>query len=93
MREEYDFTRAKRAAEVPHLAQLQAEAAGKTRITMRVDTNTLLAFKAQASATGGSYQKLMNAALGDYLKQKALIEAVRETIQEELHHLPLETTG
>jgi hypothetical protein len=29
----------------------------------------------------------------EYLKQKALIDVVRETIQEELHHLPLETTG
>jgi hypothetical protein len=33
----------------------------------------------------------MNAALGDYLKQKALIDAVRETIQEELHRFSQET--
>jgi hypothetical protein len=36
MRKEYDFTRAKRAAEVPYLARLQAESVGKTRITVRV---------------------------------------------------------
>jgi hypothetical protein len=37
MNKEYDFSHAKRAHEVPHLAQLQAEHSGKARITMRVD--------------------------------------------------------
>ena len=34
MRKEYDFSKAKRAKDVPHLAKLQAEAKGKTRITI-----------------------------------------------------------
>jgi predicted DNA binding CopG/RHH family protein len=86
MRKEYDFSRAQRAAEVPHLAQLQTEAAGKTRITMRVDNETISAFKARAMAVGGSYQTLMNAALSDYLKGQTIADVVRETIREELHH-------
>ena len=32
-----DFTDAKPVGEIPHLAKLQAEAGGKSRITMRVD--------------------------------------------------------
>jgi len=56
MRKEYDFSRAKRAGDVPHLAKLQAEAAGKTRITMRVDNSVLAAFKARAEASGGSFR-------------------------------------
>ncbi|MCL1861640.1 MAG: BrnA antitoxin family protein [Proteobacteria bacterium] len=86
MRDEYDFSQAKRATDVPHLAKLQAEMAGKTRITMRVDNETLSAFKAHAQAKGGSYQTLMNAALGDYLKGQTLADVVRETIREELSH-------
>jgi predicted DNA binding CopG/RHH family protein len=85
MREEYDFSHAKRAAEIPHLMKLQAETAGKTRITMRVDNETLLAFKARARAAGGSYQNLMNAALADYLRGQTLVDVVRATIREELH--------
>jgi hypothetical protein len=52
MRKDYDFTGAKRARDVPHLAKLQAEMAGKTRITMRVDNAVLAAFKARAESAG-----------------------------------------
>ena len=72
------------AADVPHLVKLQAEMAGKTRITMRVDNETLSAFKARAKAKGENYQALMNAALTDYLKGQTLAKVVRETIREEL---------
>ncbi len=85
MRKEYDFSNAKRASEVPHLVKLQAESAAKTRITMRVDNAVLLAFKARAEATGGSYQTLMNEALKQFVLGKTLVDAVRETIREELH--------
>ena len=85
MRKEYDFSRAKRAAAVPHLARLQAEAAGKTRITMRVDNAVLAAFKARAEATGGSYQTMMNEALRQYALGLSLVDVVRETIREEMH--------
>ena len=35
MRKEYDFSKARRAKDVPHLARLQAESRGKKRITSR----------------------------------------------------------
>jgi uncharacterized protein (DUF4415 family) len=85
MRKEYDFSRAKRAGDVPHLAKLQAEAAGKSRITIRVDNRTLAAFKARADLLGGSYQTLMNDALAEFIAGATLAEVVRETIRKELH--------
>ena len=43
MRKEYDFTGAKRAKDVPHLAKLEGEAArGKTRITILIDDDVPL---------------------------------------------------
>jgi uncharacterized protein (DUF4415 family) len=84
MRKEYDFSRAKRAKYVPHLAKLQAEMAGKTRITMRVDNTVLAAFKARAESSGGSYQTMMNEALKQYALGLSIADVVRETIREEL---------
>lgn len=85
MRKEYDFSRAKRAVDVPHLVKLQAEAVGKTRITMRVDNGVLAAFKARAETSGGSYQTMMNEALRQYALGLSLVDVVRETIREEMH--------
>lgn len=85
MRKEYDFSRAKRAKDVPHLAKLQSEAAGKTRITMRVDNAVLALFKARAESSGGSYQTMMNEALKQYALGLSLADVVRETIREEMH--------
>jgi uncharacterized protein (DUF4415 family) len=85
MRKEYDFSRAKRAKDVPHLTKLQAEMVGKTRITMRVDNTVLAAFKARAETSGGSYQTMMNEALRQYAMGLSLIDVVRETIREEMH--------
>lgn len=84
MRKEYDFSRAKRAKDVPHLAKLQAEMTGKTRITMRVDNTVLAAFKARAESSGGSYQTMMNEALKQYALGLSMADVVRETIREEL---------
>ncbi len=39
MRKQYDFSKAKRAKNVPHLAKLQAVATGKTRITIMLDND------------------------------------------------------
>ena len=86
MRKEYDFTRAKRAKDVPHLAKLQAEMAGKTRITMRVDNAVLNAFKVRAEASGGSYPTMMNDALKQYAQGLSLADVVRDTIRKELRH-------
>lgn len=85
MRKEYDFSRAKRAGDVPHLAKLQAEVVGKTRITMRVDNAVLAAFKARAESSGGSYQTMMNEALKQYALGLSLVDVVRKTIREEMH--------
>ena len=88
MRDEYDFSNAVRAYEVPHLAKLQAEhaalQAGKSRITIRVDATTLAAFKARAAATGGNYQTLMNEALRQYVEGLTLADVVREAVRESL---------
>ena len=48
MRKQYDFSKAKRAKDVPHLAKLQTEAKGKTRITMMLDNDLLVTFRAKA---------------------------------------------
>jgi uncharacterized protein (DUF4415 family) len=85
MRKEYDFSRAKRAVDVPHLVKLQAEMGGKTRITMRVDNSVLAAFKARAELNGGSYQTMMNEALKQFALGQTLVDVVRETIRVELH--------
>ena len=85
MRKEYDFTGAKRATDVAHLARLQADMAGKTRITMRVDNAVLAVFKARAESGGGNYQTMMNEALKQYALGLSLADVVRETIREEMH--------
>ena len=85
MRKEYDFSHAKRAKDVPHLAKLQAEMTGKSRITMRVDNAVLAAFKARAESSGGSYQTMMNEALKQYALGLSIADVVRETIREEMH--------
>lgn len=70
---------------MPVLAKLQAEIAGKIRITMRVDNVVLNAFKLRAETSGGSYQIMMNEAMSQYAQGLSLADVVRETIREELH--------
>ncbi len=80
-----DFDDALPVAKVPALAALQAShEAGKTRITMRIDRETLAAFKAKAASTGSSYQAMMNEALKQYLTAQSLEDVIRETIRQEL---------
>jgi uncharacterized protein (DUF4415 family) len=79
-----DFVDAWPVSSVPALAKLQAEAGGKTRITMRLDNDVLAVFKARAEMTGGSYQTLINDALKQVATGQTLAEVVRETIREEL---------
>ena len=52
MRKEYDFSKAKKAKDVPHLAKLQAEAKGKTRITIILDNFVIDAFRQLAEQEG-----------------------------------------
>ena len=66
---------------------MQAEQGGKSRITMRVDNDTLAIFKARAEMSGGNYQTLMNEALRQFAQGITLADVVRETIRKELHQI------
>ncbi len=80
MKKEYDFSKAKRGPVVP-------TPAGKTRITIRLDDETLDWFRQQVHASGGgNYQSLINAALRDHIKDKKepLEETLRRVIREEI---------
>ena len=79
---DYDFTDAKLVAETPHLAKLQIEAGGKSRITMRIDNDVLATFKARAEMFGGNYQTLMNDALKQFAQGLKLSDVVSEAIHE-----------
>jgi uncharacterized protein (DUF4415 family) len=82
---ELDFSNAKPVSEIPALTKLQTEHGGKSRITMRVDNDTLAIFKARAEMSGGNYQTLMNEALRQFAQGITLADVVRETIRKELH--------
>ena len=55
MRDEYDFSKARRGAVIP--------SPGKTRITIMLDDDVIEHFRAQAEAEGIGYQTLINALL------------------------------
>jgi len=85
MRKEYDFSKAKRAGEVPHLAKLQAEAKGKTRITIMLDNFVIDAFRQLAEREGIGYQTLINRRLRESLEAGVLDEeTLRRVLREEL---------
>jgi uncharacterized protein (DUF4415 family) len=80
MRNEYDFSKAKRGPVVP-------VPPGKSRITIRLDEDLIQWFKGQVhEAGGGNYQTLINDALREYVKNKRepLEETLRRIIREEL---------
>ena len=77
---EYDFRNARRGAVADALP-------GKTRITIRIDTDVLNWFRRQVhEAGGGNYQTLINEALREYVQQSdgTLEEALRKVIREEM---------
>ena len=81
MKPEYDFSRARRGAVMP-------AAAGKTRITIRLDTDVIDWFKAQVNeAGGGTYQSLINETLKGHIKQQGLERTLRRLIREELRRV------
>ena len=85
MRKEYDFSKAKRAKDVPHLAKLQSEEKGKTRITIMLDNEVISNFRARAKKEGLGYQTLINQALKDNAGSSTLDEeTLRKIIREEL---------
>jgi len=88
MHDEYDFSKAKRAKEVPHLAKLQANNSGKTKITIMLDNDIIDNFRSKATQEGLGYQTLINQALKHYSSEKTLDESLlRKIIREELHHI------
>lgn len=85
MRDEYDFSNAKRARDVPHLARLQQTMRGKTRITIMLDDDVIEAFRQRAEAAGNGYQTEINRVLREYLAGGPLtLEALRAVFREEL---------
>ena len=81
MKPEYDFSKARRGAVAP-------AAPGKTRITIRLDTNVIEWFKAQVNeAGGGNYQSLINEALKGHIQQYGLVRTLRKLIREELRRV------
>ena len=85
MRKQYDFSKAKRAKSVSHLSRLQSEARGKTRITIMLDNDLLMAFRAKAESEGTGYQTLINQALRQAAGTAPVDEAaLRRILREEL---------
>jgi uncharacterized protein (DUF4415 family) len=77
---EYSFDRAEQGAVVNPRP-------GKTRITIRIDTDVLEWFRRQVhEAGGGSYQTLINEALRDHVhyRDEMLENVLRRIIREEL---------
>jgi len=87
MRDDYDFSRAKPAKDVPALAGIQQENQGKERITIRIDADVLAWFRAQVK-TGGNYQTLINDTLRGAMKNAdegpLTVRKLREVLREEL---------
>ncbi len=80
MRDEYDFSKAKRGAVLPSV--------GKTRITIMLDDEVLAFFRAQAEQAGCGYQTLVNAALRQAMlpdAQPLTVAELRKVLREELH--------
>jgi uncharacterized protein (DUF4415 family) len=80
MRKKYDFSQGKRGAVVP-------VPAGKTRVTIRLDTDVLDWFRDEVDkAGGGNYQSLINLALRDFVSRskEPLEKTLRRVIREEL---------
>lgn len=78
MREEYDFSQGERGAVEP-------QQPGKTRITIRIDSDILDWFRERVDqAGGGNYQTLMNRALRGYIDHDQLETTLRRVLREEL---------
>jgi uncharacterized protein (DUF4415 family) len=83
MKEDYNFSKAKRGPVV-------AVPEGKTRITIRIDSDTLNWFREQVHKRGGgNYQTLLNEALREYVgaKKTDIEKTLRKVIREELKAL------
>jgi uncharacterized protein (DUF4415 family) len=82
-KKEYNFENAEQGA-------VQPVRPGKTRITIRLDSDILAWFRAQVHAAGGgNYQTLINDALREYIqtREQLLEDTLRRVIREELQSL------
>lgn len=80
MRDEYDFSQARRGPVI--------NAAGKTRITIYLDDDVLVAFRERAGREGKGYQTLINETLRAAVTPEAApvtVETLRRVLREELH--------
>lgn len=83
---ELDFSRAKRAKDVPRLARIQKENEGKERITIRLDADVLAWFRAQVKG-GGNYQTLINDTLRAAMNADdapLTVRRLRDVLRQEL---------
>lgn len=82
---ELDFSKGKRVKDIPALARIQRENAGKERITIRLDSTVLAWFRDQVKG-GGNYQTLINDALKAHIgnANDKLERTLRKVIREEL---------
>jgi uncharacterized protein (DUF4415 family) len=82
-KEEHDFSGARRGAVAP-------VPPGKTRITIRIDTDILKWFRRQVHAAGGgNYQTLMNDALREHVERRevSLEDTLRRVFREEMQRI------
>ena len=85
MRRQYDFSTARRGAVSP-------APAGKTRITIRLDDDSLNWYRAQVDATGGgNYQTLINDTLRRAMHEtvEPLEAVLRRVVREEIGPRPV----
>jgi uncharacterized protein (DUF4415 family) len=81
MKDEYDFSQAKRGA-------IEPMPAGKTRITIRLDDEVIDWFRQQAEQTGGgNYQTAINQALREHIERQSLEALLRRVVREELRNV------
>ncbi len=79
MKDEYDFSKAKRGALV--------QQKNKSRITIYIDTTILDVFRERADQEGRGYQTMLNDALREYLNkpsEQLTVEVLRKVLREEL---------
>jgi len=85
IRDEYNFSKGKRAENIPHLAELQRKAKGKSRIIIMPASEVLSAFRARAKAEGVGYQTLINATLREAIGSRPVDEeTILRILREEL---------
>ena len=73
------------ARDLPHLSKLQAEAKGKTRITIMLDNQVIALFRLLAEEQGIGYQTLINQTLRESLDRRPIDEeTLRRVIREEI---------